>query len=82
MTITRTYADTTVHIVLTQKELAQANAEFVRNFMQNVAEQDFGYEPQIAKEIAIYAYDLYCEGNGETEYECVEKAVENYDPQR
>ena len=33
-------------------------------------------------DIAERAYEIYCEGNGDTEYEALEKAIEEYEERR
>lgn len=70
--------------VLTEKELEKrkeetmSHNEFVINFMKNELISSFGYDEETAREVAERAYDIYCEGNGETEYECIEKANEEF----
>jgi len=59
-------------IELTSEELASAHAEFVTNFMRKTLEEDFDVAPEDSQQLAEQAYDRYCEGNGETEYECIE----------
>ena len=59
-------------IELTAEELEEAHAEFVTNFMRMTLETDFGVSPEDSQDLAEQAYDRYCEGNGETEYECIE----------
>lgn len=59
-------------IELTSEELAMAHAEFVTNFMRKTLEEDFDVAPEDSQQPAEQAYDRYCEGNGETEYECIE----------
>ena len=59
-------------IELTSEELAMAHAEFVTNFMRKTLEEDFDVAPEDSQQLAEQAYDRYCEGNGETEYECIE----------
>lgn len=59
-------------IELTSEELAAAHAEFVTNFMRKTLEEDFDVATEYSQKLAEQAYDRYCEGNGETEYECIE----------
>lgn len=59
-------------IELTAEELEDAHAEFVTDFMRMTLETDFGVSLEDSQELAEQAYDRYCEGNGETEYECIE----------
>ena len=60
---------------LTSEELAAANAEFVTNFMKSemMGRCEISDE-ELAEELAEQAYDRYCEGNGETEGECIDWA--------
>lgn len=60
---------------LTSEELAAASAEFVTNFMKSemMGRCEISDE-ELAEELAEKAYDRYCEGNGETEGECVDWA--------
>lgn len=60
---------------LTSEELAAASAEFVTNFMKSemMGRCEISDE-ELAKELAEQAYDRYCEGNGETEGECIDWA--------
>lgn len=60
---------------LTSEELAAANAEFVTNFMKSemMGRCEISDE-ELAEELAEKAYDRYCEGNGETEGECIDWA--------
>lgn len=64
---------------LTAKELSDANTEFVTNWMRKTLEDDFDVSEEFSQSYAEWAYDLYCEGNGDTEYECVEKAYTEYE---
>lgn len=63
---------------LTQEELSKAHTEYVINFMTNTLQNDFELEMKDAAEVAVMAYDLYSAGNGETEYECIQKAYEQW----
>lgn len=65
-------------IELTDDEIRNAHEYFVISWMECVIEADFEIKDksQITK-IAKLAYDLYSEGNGLTEYEAIERAVEN-----
>lgn len=64
---------------LTEKELSDANTEFVTNWMRKTLEEDFDVPEEFSQDYAEWAYDRYSEGNGETEYECVEKAFDEYE---
>lgn len=63
--------------VLTEQELKEAHKEFVVNFIKNELLENFDVSEKESRNIAEAAYDRYCEGNGETEYECIEWAYEN-----
>jgi len=41
-------------------------------FDEKTLEEDFDVAPEDSQQLAEQAYDRYCEGNGETEYECIE----------
>ena len=60
---------------LTSEELSAANTEFVTNFMKSelMGRCEISDE-ELAEELAEQAYDRYCEGNGETEGECIDWA--------
>ena len=58
---------------------SEAHERFVIDFMTSVAANDFGYNEADAACIGGKAYSIYCEGNGQTEYECIEQAVEEYE---
>lgn len=64
---------------LTAKELSDANTEFVTSWMKKTLEEDFDVPEEFSQGYAEWAYDRYSEGNGETEYECVEKAFDEYE---
>lgn len=60
---------------LTSEELAAVNAEFVTSFMESeLMNRCEISDENLAKELAEQAYNRYCEGNGETEGECVDWA--------
>lgn len=63
---------------LTAQGLSDANTEFVTNWMRKTLENDFDVPEDESEGYAEWAYDRYCEGNGETEYRCVELAYEEY----
>lgn len=79
MTIIRVINGETVEIVLTSEEISAANTEFVTNRMtKTVQEIDADIPDEVAREIGEWAYEIYCRGDGQTEYESVEEAVEKY----
>ena len=66
-----------VKIKLTEDEIYKAHIEFVTGWMKSEIES-MGFPESVANELAVTAYELYSEGNGETEYECIEKAVDDF----
>ena len=58
-------------------EKYEAHKDFVKEWMRSTLITDFDIDEQAAGTLSEFAYDRYCEGNGETEYEAVEWAVEN-----
>lgn len=78
MEIKRVINGEEIAIKLTSEELAQANAEFVTEFMRNKLIEDFGVSEEKADELSNAAYDKYCKGDGLTEYECIEAVVEEW----
>lgn len=60
---------------LTFEELTRANQEFVTNFMRDTLESDFGIDEKDSEKLAEAAYEKYAEGDGKTEYECIEWAA-------
>ena len=64
---------------LTAEELLEANAEFVTNWMKATLEENFSIPENISQKYAEWAYNRYSEGNGETEYECIELAAKEYE---
>lgn len=63
---------------LTYQEMLEAHEQVVKGFMAGTLMDDFGLDRKEAKTFADKAYDRYCEGNGETEYECIEWAYNKY----
>ena len=65
-------------IELTDDEIRNAHEYFVISWMECILSADFEIKDksQITK-IAKSAYVLYSEGNGLTEYEAIERAVES-----
>lgn len=61
--------------ILTTEELFAAHREFVVNFMQETLESDFGIDEKDSEKLAEAAYEKYAEGDGKTEYECIEWAA-------
>ena len=78
--------DTDMHLyfqAIPEKELddfiARYNQEVhdivIIQFMENVLINDFDIPEELSNQYAIMAFNLYCEGDGKTEYECVEEIV-------
>ena len=63
---------------LTKEELYEAHKEFVTNFMEQTLRNDFSLDLKTAKELAVLAYEKYCEGDGKTEYECIQAVYDDY----
>ncbi len=56
---------------------AEAHKRFVIDWMESTLMNDFPiYDEDVAYGIAERAYDIYSEGNGDTEYEAVQKAYD------
>ena len=77
MKITRLVNGQNLDFELTRAEIVEAHDEFVISFMKNVMMDDFGVEDEdTALSLAEDAYDIYCRGDGLTEYECCEQAYD------
>lgn len=61
-----------IEYILTTEELFSAHREFVVNFMRDTLESDFGTDEKDSEKLAEAAYEKYAEGDGKTEYECIE----------
>lgn len=62
-------------------DISKAHREKVVNFMESTLREDFELEDTddfCVRDLAEEAYDKYCEGNGFTEYECVEAVYDEY----
>ena len=54
--------------------------KFVTNWMKRTLIKDFDIDDaELAAEIADRTYNIYSEGDGDTEYESIEKAYEEFD---
>ncbi len=51
---------------------------FVINFMEIELLENFDVTEEDAHDVAVNAYDIYCKGDGKTEYECLEEAYDNW----
>lgn len=63
-------------IELTEEEIAQVAKVFQLGFYQEELRDSFYVPESKYNDIAERAYELYCEGDGKTEYECLEEAVD------
>lgn len=63
---------------LTEEELSAAHTEFVVNFFRGEMETSFDIPTSHSLELAQKAYDMYAEGDGKTEYECIECIVDEF----
>ena len=68
----------TVEITLRAKEVAKAREVSVKNFFDDELRGNFDIPRKDIEAVSDSAYDILCEGNGETEYECLEKAYDEY----
>lgn len=69
-----------MEFTLTDEELSKANAEFVTSWMTETIMNDFEVESkELAMQLGECAYARYCEGDGETEYECIEAVMSERD---
>lgn len=66
-----------VSFELTLEEICEAHAEFIKLFMKSELMGTYGLTEEKAEEVAERAFDKYCEGNGETQGECIEWAFVN-----
>lgn len=83
MIITRIIKGNREKIELTPQEIADANTEFVTNWMTNTIREilDTEISDDTAQQLGADAYSLYSQGNGQTEYECCSQIVEEYNNQ-
>ena len=65
-------------IELTEDEMREASKELQLNFYIDELTGTYCYPEKEAGEIAEEAYVLYCEGDGKTEYECLEEALDKW----
>lgn len=85
MKIERTVNGNKYEFILTDDEVWKAHREFVCAWMSETAETewDTSGRPLLTseqyKEIGAIAYDIYCDGDGYTEYESVIEAIERYE---
>ena len=83
MIITRKINGKVHNIRLKPEEIAEAHKQFVVDWMEGVVLDSDRDDDKIiprnkAREVALSAYDIYCEGDGLTEYEAVEQAIDIY----
>lgn len=63
---------------LTEEELFAAHTECVVSFFRGEMETSFDIPTSHSLELAKKAYDMYAEGDGKTEYECIECTVDEF----
>lgn len=63
---------------LIQEKNKKIHDQFVTDFMKGELINQFDLSEEDAEDVAENAYELYCEGNGETEYECIEEAYRDF----
>lgn len=63
---------------LTKEEIWKAHCEFVIDWMTSTLISDFGTPKTKAKNLANIAFEKYCDGDGKTEYECLEWVNEKF----
>ena len=49
-----------------------------RNLMKNELLMQFNLNEDEADEVSKDAYEIYCRGDGQTKYECIEEAYNNF----
>jgi len=67
-----------VNIPLSQEELQKAHEEYIKSFMEGELINTFNLEPDKARQLAEVSFERYARGDGLTEYECIEAALEEY----
>ena len=55
-----------------------AHDRVVKSFMADELASSFGLPDAEAVEVAEFAYEEYCKGDGRTEYQCIEDAYNEY----
>ena len=61
-----------------EQEQAEARKKFVTDFMEDELISNFDLAENAACDVAQDAYNILCEGDGKTEYECIEAAYEKF----
>ena len=63
-----------------ERNLKGAHDQFI-DWAHDVLQEDFDeyeFDKETADDLAEDAWDINCEGNGYTEYECIQEAVDKY----
>lgn len=60
-------------------ELDESRRKYVEWAKEEIMSEWECDDSDLAEEIADWAFELYLDGDGHTEYECIELAVEEYD---
>lgn len=67
------------HLRICNERRIREHTAFVTDWMKNTILEDFEEIPaEEAQGCAELAFEIYCRGDGDTEYEAVEKAVEEW----
>ena len=56
----------------------EASARVTKVFMKDELLSTFGLGEEDAADVADEAYEMYCKGDGRTEYECIEDAYDEF----
>lgn len=79
MIIKRMIEGKEVEIILTGDEISEAHKIYIVNWMRSeLLTIDSTLTDEQSEMLAERAYDIYSEGDGDTEYESIEKALEEY----
>ena len=63
---------------LTHEEISKAHEVHVKNFYCNELSENFDVPEKDINDVADSAYEEYCNGDGRTEYECLQDAYDEY----
>lgn len=64
---------------LTAEEMQQARKEMITDFMKATFQNTFDVKDEsILTTLAEESYELYCKGDGKTEYECMESIYDKH----
>ena len=64
---------------LTAEEMQQARKEMITEFMKSTFQNDFDVtDDSTLTALTEESYELYCKGDGKTEYECMESIYDKH----